>query len=137
MPFSHEYDHSVIKLLGLALFSVNNSAIKLWFEHYSNAFIGDDNSEPFCEYQLRYEETQNVLQGLFEMEKALKWNKCFRGRRKEEEGEKTRIAKSVRMIIKQKYSSVHNVLKATRFTLERRVGNQNWNRGYFIKLIFD
>lgn len=41
---------------------------------------------------------------------------------REEEGEgggKTRIAKSVRMITEQKYSSVHNVLKATRFTLER------------------
>lgn len=62
---------------------------------------------------------------------------------REEEGEgggKTRIAKSVRMITEQKYSSVHNVLKATRFTLEREtctVGNQNWNQGYFTELIFD
>lgn len=88
MPCSHEYDHSVNKLLASALFIVNNSAIKLRFEHRSNTFIGDDDSEPFSEYQLRYEETQNVLQGLFEMEKPLKWNKCFRGRRKEKEEEK-------------------------------------------------
>lgn len=78
MPFSHECDHSVNKLSMLDLFRPNHSTIKLRFEHYSNAFIGDDDSEPFCEYQPRYEETQNVLQGLFEMEKALKWNKCFR-----------------------------------------------------------
>lgn len=47
MPFSHKRDHSVNKLLASALSRPNNSAIKLRFECCSNAFIGDDDSEPF------------------------------------------------------------------------------------------
>lgn len=42
MPSSHKCDHSVNKLLASTLFRANNSAIKQRFEHYSKAFIGDD-----------------------------------------------------------------------------------------------
>lgn len=69
------------------------------------------------------------------------------GKRRKKKKPEARLAKSVRMITEQKHSSVHNALKATRFTSEKcrelkkkkkkTNPNQKWKRGYFTKLIFN
>lgn len=41
------------------------------------------------------------------------------GKRRKKKKPEARLAKSVRMITEQKHSSVHNALKATRFTSEK------------------